>query len=170
MAAIYGMFDHARLPELMRWFPDPASCSVWGGAHFRWPCTELTFQADAGIGVLPSRMLLADEDGSLLAFGQYYRRVGRCHLGHLAVRPETRGRGAGTLLICELCAEGARALDVAEFSLFVLVRNRPAERLYRRLGFEETCYPGALPAAEPLRYMVACGAAAQALRGLELRN
>jgi ribosomal protein S18 acetylase RimI-like enzyme len=68
-------------------------------------------------------------------------------------------------LIGELCAEGARALDVAEFSLFVLVRNVPAERLYRRLGFEEACYPEALPAAEPLRYMVAVGAAAQALRG-----
>jgi ribosomal protein S18 acetylase RimI-like enzyme len=165
MTAIYGMFDHARLPELMRWFPDSASCSVWGGPRFRWPCTEATFLVDAGIGALPSRMLLADDDGSLLAFGQYYRRVGRCHLGHLAVRPETRRRGAGTRLIGELCAEGARALDVAEFSLFVLVRNVPAERLYRRLGFEEACYPEALPAAEPLRYMVAVGAAAQALRG-----
>lgn len=165
MTATYAPFDPARLPELMRWFPNAASCHVWGGPHFRWPFDEATFGADACIGSLPSRMLVADDDRSMIAFGQYYRRVGRCHLGRLAVRPEVRGRGAGTRLIHALCAEGGRALDVAEFSLFVLVRNVPAERLYRRLGFEEARYPEAFPGSEPLRYMVAAGAAARALSG-----
>jgi ribosomal protein S18 acetylase RimI-like enzyme len=161
MAVTCGTFDEARLPELMRWFPDEASCRLWGGAHFRWPCDAATFRADAGIGVLASRMLV--DDDAMVAFGQYYRRVGRCHLGHLVVCPETRGRGIGTRLIRELCAEGGRALGVTEFSLFVLARNAPAERLYRRLGFEETAYPEALPTSEPMCYLVATGEAARAL-------
>ena len=155
MTATYGGFDDARLPELMGWFSDAPSCRVWGGPHFRWPCTALTFRADAGIDSLPSRMLVDERDGSMVAFGQFYLRVGRCHLGHLVVRPEARGCGAGTRLIGELCVEGSAALGVTEFSLFVLARNRPAERLYRRLGFADAMYPEWLPATEPMRYMVA---------------
>jgi ribosomal protein S18 acetylase RimI-like enzyme len=162
MAVTCGPFDEARLAELMRWFPDEASCRLWGGPHFRWPYDAATFREDTRIDVLASRMLVAD-DGAMLAFGQYYLRVGRCHLGHLAVCPAARGRGIGTRLIRELCAEGRRALGVAEFSLFVLARNAQAERLYRRLGFEEASYPEALPILEPARYLVAAGEAAQAL-------
>ena len=70
-------------------------------------------------------------------------------LGRLAVQPAVRGRGAGTRLIRELCAEGSRALAVPEFSLFVLIRNWRAERLYRALGFVDAVYPEALPSSEP---------------------
>ena len=164
MTATYAGFDDSRLPELMQWFPDAGSCAVWGGPQFRWPFTPASFRTDARIGELPSRMLIDDAGHAMVAFGQFYRRLGRCHLGRLAVRPETRGRGAGTRLIRELCAEGSRALDVAEFSLFVLVRNEPAERLYRRLGFEDAPYPEALSVSEPVRYMVAGGEAAPRLR------
>jgi hypothetical protein len=55
MTVTYGIFDEARLDELMRWFPDETSCRVWGGPHFRWPCSAATFREDAGIGVLASR-------------------------------------------------------------------------------------------------------------------
>jgi ribosomal protein S18 acetylase RimI-like enzyme len=164
MTATYLAFDDQRLPELMQWFPDASSCALWGGPQFRWPFTPLSFRADARIGELPSRMLIEDVGHAMVAFGQFYQRLGRCHLGRLAVRPDVRGRGAGTRLIRELCAEGCRALEVAEFSLFVLVRNDRAERLYRRLGFEEAHYPEALPVSEPVRYMVAGGEPARALR------
>jgi ribosomal protein S18 acetylase RimI-like enzyme len=164
MAATYGRFDDSRLSELMGWFPDVESCRVWGGPHFRWPCTAVTFRADAGLESLPSRMLVDDGDGSMVAFGQFYLRVGRCHLGHLVVRPGSRSRGSGTRLIGELCAEGAAVLRVTEISLFVLARNRRAERLYRRLGFADAVYPEWLPTTEPMRYMVASGMAAEALR------
>lgn len=163
MTATYLAFDDSRLPELMRWFPDAGSCALWGGPQFRWPCTLVSFRADARIGELPSRMLVDEADHSMVAFGQFYRRLGRCHLGRLAVRPEVRGRGAGSRLIGELCAEGATALSVTEFSLFVLVRNVRAERLYRSLGFVDAPYPEALPSSEPIRYMVAAGMAARAL-------
>jgi ribosomal protein S18 acetylase RimI-like enzyme len=164
MTATYVAFDERRLPELMQWFPDAESCALWGGPQFRWPCTPVSFRADARIGELPSRMLVDDFDHSMVAFGQFYLRLGRCHLGRLAVQPAVRGRGAGNRLIRELCAEGSRALAVPEFSLFVLIRNWRAERLYRALGFVDAVYPEALPSSEPIRYMIATGRAAQALR------
>jgi ribosomal protein S18 acetylase RimI-like enzyme len=156
-------FDVEWLPQLMRWFPDAASTSVWGGPHFRYPFTGATFRKDTGIDALPTWMLL-DDVRRMLGFGQYYVRVGRCHLGHLVVDPDVRGQGIGTRLIRELCHRGAPALGCDEFSLFVLPRNPSAVRLYRRLGFVETLYPEYLPSVEPMLYMVASGAAAAALR------
>ena len=159
-------FDAALLPQLMQWFPDARSLSIWGGPHFRYPYDDATFRSDAGVDSLPSCMVVEAESRRLLAFGQYYARVGRCHLGHLAVAPEARSQGVGTYLIRQLCRRGAAALRIEEFSLFVLVRNERAAALYRRLGFEPTTYPAPLPAAEPMLYMVAAGAAARALQAV----
>ena len=156
-------FDEQRLPELMQWFGDASECRAWGGPHFRFPYTAATFREDAGLATLSSWALLDGRNG-FVAFGQYYRRVGRCHLSHMAVAPHARNRGIGTRLIRELCSRGAAELGTDEFSLFVLERNAAAARLYRRLGFETTTYPETLPSSEPMLYMVATGAAAAALR------
>lgn len=156
-------FDEQRLPELMHWFGDADACRAWGGPHFRFPYTAATFREDSAFERLPTWALL-DGAGSFVAFGQYYSRVGRCHLGRLAVAPDARNRGIGTRLIRALCTKGAAALVADEFSLFVLERNAAAARLYLRLGFEATTYPEPLPASEPMRYMVASGPAAAALR------
>lgn len=156
-------FDEQRLQELMHWFGDAAACRTWGGPHFRYPYDAATFREDAAIDTLPTWGLL-DGPGSFVAFGQYYRRVGRCHLAHLAVAPGARSRGIGTRLIHDLCTRGSAELGTDEFSLFVLERNVAAARLYRRLGFQTTTYPEPLPSSEPMLYMVASGAAAAALR------
>lgn len=156
-------FDEKRLPELMHWFGDASACRTWGGPHFRFPYDVATFREDAALETLPTWALL-DGPGSFVAFGQYYLRVGRCHLGRLAVAPAARSRGIGTRLIRELCARGAVELGCDEFSLFVLETNAAAARLYRRLGFESATYPEPLPASEPMLYMVAGGVAAAALR------
>ena len=156
-------FDEQRLPELMQWFGDASECRAWGGPHFRFPYTAATFREDVGLATLSSWALLDGRDG-FVAFGQYYRRVGRCHLGHLAVAPHARNRGIGTRLIGELCRRGAEELGTDEFSLFVLDRNTAAARLYGRLGFEATAYPEPLPGGEPMLYMVATGPAASRLR------
>jgi ribosomal protein S18 acetylase RimI-like enzyme len=159
----FQRFDDAQLPELMRWFPDASSCSLWGGPHFRYPYTPSTFREDTGVERLPSWMLVSPQ-GGLVAFGQVYLRIGRCHLGHLAVAPERRGQGIGTRLIHELCAQGASDLGVEEFSLFVLSQNVVALALYERLGFRSTTYPAPVPGTTPMLYMVASGAAALGLR------
>lgn len=147
-------FDESRLPELMGWFPDRASCQTWGGPGFRHPFTADTFREDAKLDSLPSLALMMP-DGSLGAFGQYYRRLGRCHLSRLAVAPALRGRGIGTTLVRELCRLGAADLGVDTFSLFVLPGNERAERLYRRLGFAPMPYPEPAPEFDGCTYMVA---------------
>lgn len=146
-------FDDSRLRELMSWFPDRASCRVWGGPEFRFPFTEATFRVDAKLASLATRMLVQG-DGRLTAFGQYYLRVGRCHLGRLAVAPAFRGGGFGTRLVRELCAEGRALFGAGSCSLFVVPTNERAKALYERLGFAATPYPEPAAELEPYIYMV----------------
>src|SRR5687768_17388388 len=88
------------LLEMLHWFPDRHSCAIWGGPEFRYPFTEATFREDIRLH-LPSYSLLGN-DGALIGFGQYYLRVGRCHLARLIVSPQHRGRAAGAFMIREL--------------------------------------------------------------------
>jgi ribosomal protein S18 acetylase RimI-like enzyme len=148
------------LPELMQWFPDHRSCTVWSGPEFRYPFTETTFREDVRLQ-LPSYSLV-DNENELVGFGQYYRRVNRCHLARLVIAPAHRGRAAGSFLIRELSRYGCSDLRVSECSLFVLESNTPAVRLYHRLGFRAALYPEEAPAIEGCIYMVA--PAAQIIR------
>jgi ribosomal protein S18 acetylase RimI-like enzyme len=135
--------EHLR--QMMAWFPDAGSCAVWGGPEFRYPFSEETFVADSRCATLPTWSLVGD-GGALLGFGQYYDRVGRCHLGRLVISPDWRGEGLGTRLIDGLIELGAPALRASECSLFVSRSNRAAARLYARLGFTVADYPdGSIP-------------------------
>jgi predicted GNAT superfamily acetyltransferase len=147
-------FSESQLAELMTWFPDRTSCQTWGGPGFRHPFTAETFRDDARLDSLPSWAMITP-DGTLAAFGQYYPRLGRCHLSRLAVAPALRGHGIGTSLVRELCRQGGAELGVGSYSLFVLPGNEPAERLYRRLGFSAVPYPEPEPQFEACTYMVA---------------
>ncbi|MCP3958841.1 MAG: GNAT family N-acetyltransferase [bacterium] len=144
-----------QLPELMTWFPDAVSCAVWGGPEHRFPFTEATFREDIHWGELPSYSLI-DDGGALLGFGQYYARVGLCHLARLAITPNRRGAGLGARLVQGLCRVGCDDLSVDVCSLFVMADNTPAVRLYEKLGFVTMPYPGdfSLPGTV---YMVAPG-------------
>jgi len=157
------LFDDAHLPELMSWFPDELSCHTWGGPEFRFPFTEATFREDARLASLSTWALVGD-DGTLAGFGQFYLRVGRCHLGRLAIAPDARGRGLGATLVRGLCRHGGAALGVGTFSLFVVPGNERALRLYRRLGFSPAPYPEPDPALDPYIYMVAMPPAQATLR------
>ncbi len=101
---------------------------------------------------LPSFSLVGD-DRELLGFGQYYLRAGRCHLARLVISPRHRGRGLGAFLVRALCRRGCRKLGARYCSLFVLLDNIRAVKLYRRLGFALATYPGELP--QGCVYMVA---------------
>lgn len=146
-------FDAAQLAELMSWFPDEGACRIWGGPGFRFPFTPATFRQDAKLDTL-STWALVDDDGGLAGFGQYYLRLGRCHLGRLAIAPAMRGRGIGSELVHELCRRGAAGLGVDSFSLFVMPGNERALRLYARLGFQPMTYPELSPGFEGAIYMI----------------
>jgi ribosomal protein S18 acetylase RimI-like enzyme len=144
--------EHLRL--MMTWFPDAESCRLWGGADFRFPFTEDSFVADSRCEALPSHSLVGAH-GELLGFGQHYQRVGRCHLGRLAIAPEHRGEGLGTWLIDKLIELGAPAFGASECSLFVYRTNPAAARLYERLGFTIATYPDASFDLAGSDYMIA---------------
>lgn len=143
----------AHLAAMTAWFSDAAACRFWAGDAFRFPFTAATFREDTKVDALPSRVLV-DEAGRLLAFGQYYERHGRCHLGRLAVSPSERGRGLGRTLVVALVREGAAALGASEASLFVLPENTVAARLYAALGFRSTPYPGNESGTDAFDYLV----------------
>lgn len=140
------------LLQLMGWFPDARSCAVWAGPDFRYPFNEITFREDVRTE-LPS-FSMVDDHRELLGFGQYYSRLGRCHLARLVVSPNHRGRSLGAVLIRELCQLGCSDLETDQCSLFVLADNAPALRLYSRVGFTQQPYPGQMPLAECI-YMAA---------------
>jgi mycothiol synthase len=58
-------------------------------------------------------------------------------LSYVGVVPEARGRGIGRALVCKALVE-AHAVGVRRMTLAVDVRNEPARRLYRDLGFHVT--------------------------------
>lgn len=151
MELVTATEDHLR--TLMGWLPDGRACRQWGGPRFRYPFSEQTFRQDCRWGEVASRMLVDGDE--LLAFGQYYPRLGRCHLGRLIVSPTRRGSGLGRALVAILMRRGCADLGVGECSLFVLKDNPGARALYRKLGFEEADYPESMEWLDLCDYMVA---------------
>ena len=125
----------------MSWFPDQFALESWSGPGFRYPFTEASFIEDLNPFDSNSFVLLSEQQ-ELLAFGQFYLREGRCHLGRLAVNPNFRGKGIAAKLMQGLMEKGSHLLKVDEFSLFVLTHNESAIKAYQKLGFEFTDYPG----------------------------
>jgi ribosomal protein S18 acetylase RimI-like enzyme len=147
-------FDHRWLPDLMSWFPDAYRCRSWAGPQFRFPFNEATFREDLRVDDITSLGLMF-AGGSLGAFGQYYLRLGRCHLARLVVAPTLRGRRIGGTLIRELCDRGCEELGTDSCSLFVLAANASERQLYGRLGFAEAPYPEPASMLEGSLFMVA---------------
>ncbi len=133
--------ERAHVIELMSWFPDQLALETWSGPGFRYPFTEASFIEDLNPFESNSFVLLSKQQ-ELLAFGQFYLRAERCHLGRLAVNPKFRGKGIAAELMQGLMSKGRQLLNVDEFSLFVLSPNESAIRAYQKLGFEFAEYPG----------------------------
>ena len=144
-------FDKLHLVEIMEWFPDGESISLWGGPNFRFPYSEQSFLSDLNLSKTES-FVLTNDLGSAVAFGQYYLRNGRCHLSRLAVSPAERGNGIGKHLIAQLCRQGCDDLKVSSCSLFVMSHNKPALRVYLSSGFRKATYPDEI--ARDMIYMV----------------
>jgi ribosomal protein S18 acetylase RimI-like enzyme len=126
--------------EIMGWFPDKESVVRWGSPYTRYPLKDDTFLGDIYWDRISSRVARSEND-QLLGFGQFYPKLGRCHLARLVINPEFRRRGLGEKFIAALMEHGAEELETRKFSLYVMTANRPAYNCYRRLGFELATYP-----------------------------
>lgn len=127
--------------ELMQWFESEYELRLWSGGDFNYPFDLASFKRDACIHSLCSKVLLS-ATGELLAFGQYYLRLGHCHLARLVVNPHMRGQGLVAVLIEELSRVGKCELGVlSSCSLFVMADNTPAIKAYSKLGFKFAAHP-----------------------------
>lgn len=144
--------DQIHLIEMMTWFKNKADLIQWAGPNFRYPYTAESFTIDLNLKNLSSWCMVSDAN-DLLAFGQFYQRLGKCHLGRLVVHPRSRGRGLGGVLVEKLRRKGRHKLSLKDSSLFVLEHNISARKLYLASGFVEMDYPETIPMDNCL-YMV----------------
>ena len=140
------------IDELMRWFPDEQATRTWGGPDFRYPFNRHSFAEDIHWGRMAT-FSLRDRNGSFVAFGQVYERVGCINLARLAVIPTMRGQGIGTRLVEMLMIVSAGMFDCDRYSLFVYRGNTPAYKCYTALGFELSTYPENARLAEVCDYL-----------------
>lgn len=138
--------------EMMNWFSSEQELNDWGGPNVRYPLILSSFLEDLKLTDLKSFVLVSDQ-AECLAFGQYYRRLNKCHLSRLITHPKFRGRGIVSELMCRLCALGAKELNVSEYSLFVLAHNTTAINAYKKFGFVFESYPHKVP-LENCLYMI----------------
>ena len=140
------------LVEMMSWFSSEQALTDWAGPNFSYPFNLPSFVEDLKLNSLSS-FSLVDNNSNFLAFGQYYQRLGKCHLGRLIVNPNLRGKGIASTLMFSLCELGLKELAVKECSLFVLAHNDNAIKAYEKFGFSFAHYPDEIPLAHCL-YMV----------------
>jgi len=140
------------LTKLMGWFNTEAELRIWSGPFFNFPFDAHSFKQDLNLDELNSYALVNDE-GQMLAFGQYYLREGCCHLGRLVVALNMRGQGLAKILINLLSEQGKQQLHCNTVSLFVYTHNTLAIAAYKKLGFQESKYPAVMPLADCI-YMV----------------
>jgi ribosomal protein S18 acetylase RimI-like enzyme len=144
---------------MMTWIKDERQLSAWAGPTFRYPFTRESFTQDLRLGDLASYCLLgstiaaANGPDQLLAFGQFYQRLNKCHLARLLVAPKQRGKGLAKVIIKLLSESGRQRLELAGDSLFVLPENLAAVRTYTWIGFEVVDYPRQHPMDDHL-YMI----------------
>jgi len=138
MKLINPLEEH--LMEMMSWFSSQKELSDWAGPGFRYPFEKFSFVEDLNLHKLNSFSLISEE-GEFLAFGQYYLRLGKCHLGRLIVSPKYRGKGIANELLNRLSTDGLIDLQVLEISLFVLTHNEAAIKAYEKFGFVISEYP-----------------------------
>ncbi len=140
------------LIEMMSWFTNAQELENWSGPNFRYPYNLSSFIDDLKLSTLNS-FVLVSKASKFLAFGQYYQRLGKCHLGRLIVNPEYRGKGLALELMRHLCELGLNDLELNECSLFVLTHNQSAIKAYEKFGFTFADYPEQMPLDNCL-YMV----------------
>jgi len=82
--------------------------------------------------------LLREADRQAVGYGELNsmrKEPGHLWLGHLVVRPDQRGKGAGQVLVRALLAYASERHLASRVSLIVFPDNTAALKCYRRVGF-----------------------------------
>ena len=79
-----------------------------------------------------------NDDGKIAGFLCRWLIADECHVLNIAVHPESRRLGIGTVLLTEAIAE-AKSTGAGLVTLEVRRSNLPARQLYRKFDFEERC-------------------------------
>lgn len=86
------------------------------------------------------RVVIAD--GRFAGYCGYWTIADEGNITNVAIDPEFRGKGLGTMLVKDMMENGEN-INLAGFTLEVRVSNTPAIRLYEKLGFKnEGIRPG----------------------------
>jgi len=141
-----------KIIEMMSWFNSEEELRIWAGPSFRYPYDLVTFIEDLSLDTIKSFFMVSKES-ELLAFGQYYDRLNRCHLGRLVVAPKHRGKNIVAELMTGLIGHGTKILKLSESSLFVMTYNEVALNVYLTFGFKIVEYPEKMP-LDKCYYMV----------------
>ncbi len=119
--------DLPRIIEIERLaFPSP-----WTLASFE---RELTLPFSRVMVALPSDD--GQPQGSIMGFLCRWLIADECHVLNIAVHPDSRRLGIGTVLITEAISE-ARSTGAGVVTLEVRRTNLAARQLYRKFDFEE---------------------------------
>jgi len=89
--------------------------------------------------------IVVEDQGKIRGVVKFYPRANQARLGHwprpassmriMAVHPDSRGKGYGTLLVRE-CVRRARALKIPHIYLYTGTFMHAARHIYESLGFQ----------------------------------
>lgn len=135
------------------WFETERALLTWGGPGLTLTTDDEAFAQQIKLNSLASFVLLDGDE--VVAFGQYYVRLGRHHFGRLAVSPFRRGQGIAYHLLMALADRAGKTQQARGYSLFVFPYNRVALHTYQRCGFKCQAYPEEIPGGlSDCHYMV----------------
>ena len=78
----------------------------------------------------------AEANGRIIGYAGMWHICDEGHITNIAVHPEFRGAGVGSLLM-ECLIGKARELEIVSMTLEVRKSNAPAQGLYRKYGFAD---------------------------------
>ncbi|MBW7476478.1 ribosomal protein S18-alanine N-acetyltransferase [Paenibacillus oenotherae] len=102
---------------------------------FTCPWTEEAFRNELINNHFARYMVVAHGD-TIIGYGGMWVIIDEAHVTNIAIREGYRGKGLGERLLTEM-QKLAVFFGAARMTLEVRVSNEVAQRLYRKLGFEE---------------------------------
>jgi ribosomal-protein-alanine N-acetyltransferase len=103
-------------------------------ASFHNPTTRAWYESELQRPDVCFVYVIRTDEGSVAGFCAFWKVVDQIHINNLAIHPDFRGRGLGTVLLNEVLVAAER-LGAPNATLEVRRSNERARRLYERAGF-----------------------------------